>query len=732
MRIFRLIYIILVSLVLFPSHGLAKKQLPSPINKPELPDSILGNIIYYAPFYEKIVEEYSGEMYMKGRLDVKKKNSLLRVVPSMFKPEKGVHEYIVETMNEIHYKAPDIYDVKVKAVAGTTPKHKGMSEQVKAFFRMNIYSSSLLSEKLYSPLALNARSYYTYYLDSVYGPGHHKLYKVLIEPRNKSSQLVRGYFVVSAGVWTIREMYIEGETDFLKFKVKTEMGEEGDEEFLAKSIDVDIFFNFVGNKIDGSFNAYYKYDDVRLAEKNKKKARGKTVYDLTEYFSLTLDSTTTFSDSAYFAKIRPIPLEDREEKLYRDFALRRDTAKKLITIKTPDQLFFGRLGDVLLSNYTVDMADLGSVRMSPLLNPLLFSYSHNDGFSYRQEFKYNRRMGNERFLRLNPKMGYNFTHKEFYWSLNGTFDYWPKKRASFSVNVGNGNRIYSSDVLDDIKHTHDSIFDFDNLELRYFKDMYLVLNHDIEILNGFRLITGFIAHRRTPVGKVTVPSVPDAQIGDVPERSYGLQSRYISIAPRVRLELTPGLYYYMNGNRKVNLHSRFPTFSVDWEKGIKGIFGSTGKYERLEFDMQHQIRLELMKRLFYRVGLGGFTDQEQMYFVDFANFSRSNLPVGWNDDIGGVFQLLDRRWYNSSMSYVRGHITYESPFLIWPHLSKYTSLIDNERIYLNVLFVPHLTPYIEFGYGVGTHIFDFGIFVNNVNGRFRDIGAKFTFELFNK
>ena len=52
-----------------------------------------------------------------------------------------------------------------------------------------------------------------------------------------------------------------------------------------------------------------------------------------------------------------------------------------------------------------------------------------------------------------------------------------------------------------------------------------------------------------------------------------------------------------------------------------------------------------------------------MYFVDFANFARRNLPEGWNDDIGGTFQLLDGRWYNSSRQYWRGNFTYESPFI---------------------------------------------------------------------
>ena len=113
-------------------------------------------------------------------------------------------------------------------------------------------------------------------------------------------------------------------------------------------------------------------------------------------------------------------------------------------------------------------------------------------------------------------------------------------------------------------------------------------------------------------------------------------------------------------------------------------------------------------------------------------FRSSNLPVGWNDEIGGVFQLLDGRWYNSSREYVRGHFTYEAPFLLLRHLKKYTQYVLNERLYLNALVVPHLNPYLEVGYGIGTHVFDFGVFASFANWKYQEMGVKFTFELFNR
>ena len=105
--------------------------------------------------------------------------------------------------------------------------------------------------------------------------------------------------------------------------------------------------------------------------------------------------------------------------------------------------------------------------------------------------------------------------------------------------------------------------------------------------------------------------------------------------------------------------------------------------------------------------------------------------MGWSDDISGSFHLLDNDWYNSSRWYARAHITYESPFIILPHSRKFTGFVHSERLYLSTLYTTHLHPYIEFGYGVGTYLFNLGIFASNVNGKFHELGCKFTFELFN-
>lgn len=682
----------------------------------------------FAPFYEKIVNDYRADLYIKGKLNIRKKNFMFRYLPKMFRMQKGVREYLMESYSDLHFTAPDIYDQKVKAGYGTVFSG-GFQATMLEYFHVNVYSATLLYDRLLSPLAKNGKKYYRYQIDTIMGGQDNLHYKIRFIPKTKSDQLVGGYMIVSSDVWSVREIRFSGRSELLTFENLIKMGEVGDDnEFLPVRYEFKVRFNFVGNVVDGSYLASLDYSSIELKEKSKYRKEKKKL-NLTESYTLRCDTNSLHLDSAYFASLRPIELMDDEKKLYEDYAFRKDTT----ALKPPSKrrVFWGEIGDFLLSDLNVDLSRIGSVKCSPIINPLLLSYSGSNGFSWRQDFKYNRLFSGDKLLRIVPRIGYDFTRKEFYWSANADFDYWPQKRGAIHVSFGNGNRIYSSDVLDELKAMPDSTFDFDQIHLDYFKDLYFNFRHSIEVVNGLELSVGFSAHRRTAVEKsrfvVLNSSLPLAS--DFLDK---FKDTYISFAPRVRVEWTPCLYYYMNGKRKINLRSAYPTFSVDYERGIKGVFKSTGQYERIEFDLQHHVQLGLMRNIYYRFGFGAFTNQEQLYFVDFANLARSNLPIGWNDDIGGVFQLLDGRWYNSSRKYVRAHFTYEAPFLFLRHLMKYTRYVQNERLYVNTLFVPHLNPYLEIGYGIGTHIFDVGVFVSSENWKYTEVGCKFTFELFNR
>ena len=721
-------YIRIVRLIIFclllPLAVQAKREKVDMPDKPMVSDSILQCIFQFSPFYSRIIDEYKADLYIKGKVKVHKRNHLIRYVPSMFRFEKHINDYLMESLSELHYTAPDIYDRKIKAVSTTFPRNRGQITDVMDYLNMNIYSSSLMSDKLLSPLDKKSSRYYHYLLDSIAGPPDCQRYKILIIPKFRGTQLVSGYMWVSDQIWTIRELYIE---------VRVKMGEEGDVEFLPVQFDLNLVFKFIGNHLEMDMGAWLKYNEIKFYEgAARRKSQKKHRHDLTESYKLTCDSEQLITDKEKFNELRPIPLSALEDSLYRSYALRQDTLLRVPKKKKNEHLeFWGELGDMLISSYNVNLSSMGGVHCSPLINPVLLDYSHSRGFSYKQKFKYSRLFHDGRILRISPQIGYNFTHKELYVKADADWQYWPEKQASFEVSVGNGNRIYSSVVLDQLKQLPDSTFNFDQLELDYFKDVYLNLFHNIEIVNGLFIKAGVSVHWRYLINNSKVileKPLPDKDWAAL----RGIRSEYNSFAPRIRIEWTPGMYYYMNGRRKMNVGSSMPTFMLDYERGIKGVFMITGAHERWEFDIQQNLKLSGIRSIGYRIGGGMFTKQEDMYFVDFANFARRNLPEGWNDDIGGTFQLLDGRWYNSSRQYWRGNFTYESPFIFLKPLNRWLGLVQQERLYGGILFMPHLNPYIELGYGIGTHIFDVGAFVSTINGQFDTFGFKFTFELFNK
>ena len=717
-------------MMLFPFSMSAKREEKRIPDKPAVEWLILKKIFQYSPFYARAVDEYKAELYLKGRIKVHKSNKLIRHIPSMFRLEKGVDDYMLESVSEMHFVAPDVYNRKVKAMSTTFPRENGQIVDLTDFLNMNIYSSSIMTDKLLSPLDQKSSRYYHYLLDTVADIRGRHQYKILVIPKFEGTQLVNGYIWVDGMDWTIHETYMEGKFDVITFKLHTIMGDSGDEEFLPVRLNLNVEFKFMGNHLEIDAGAWMKYNSVVYTKDGKrKKSNKKHFHDLTEVYQLTCDTTKLITDKEKFEKLRPFPLTDEEDSLYNAWAVRKadKEIEKTLNKKKKSTEFWGQVGDALVTNYNVNISGIGNVRCSPLINPVMLSYSHSKGVSYKQKFKYNRLFPNGRMLKITPQIGYNFTHKDLYLKGSVSFLYWPEKQGSFDVDAGNGNRIYSSVVLDKLKAMPDSLFDFEDMDLDYFKDIYMNAFHVVEPVNGLKIKTGVSMHWRYLVNSKREELM---DIFDKIERMK-IRSEYNSFSPRIRIEWTPGMYYYMNGRRKMNVKSKMPTFILDYERGLKGVFGSADAHERWEFDVQQQIKLNQIRTFAYRVGGGLFTRMDNMYFVDFVNIRRSNIPEGWNDEIGGTFQLLDGRWYNSSRQYWRGHMTYESPFILLRPLNKWLGMIQHERLYAGILFMPHLNPYVELGYGIETHVFDAGVFISSINGKYDTVGFKFTFELFN-
>nr|WP_260395181.1 DUF5686 family protein [Phocaeicola vulgatus] len=136
----------------------------------------------------------------------------------------------------------------------------------------------------------------------------------------------------------------------------------------------------------------------------------------------------------------------------------------------------------------------------------------------------------------------------------------------------------------------------------YFKDVYLNLFHNIEIVNGLFIKAGVSVHWRYLINNSKV-------ILEKPLPDKDWAALRVSDQNTIVLHLV----YVLNGLPVLLLHERspedecsssMPTFMLDYERGIKGVFKSTGAHERWEFDIQQNLKLSGIRSIGYRIGGG--------------------------------------------------------------------------------------------------------------------------------
>ena len=311
-----------------------------------------------------------------------------------------------------------------------------------------------------------------------------------------------------------------------------------------------------------------------------------------------------------------------------------------------------------------------------------------------------------RYLTLNPTFGYNFKQHQFYFTAPLRMTYNPKRNGYAEIVWGNGNRISNSSVVDQIRREYGDTIDFSGLDIDKFTDNHVQVFNNIMLFDWIDIETGIVYHQRKALNKEVM-------------EQYGVPTEYRSFAPTIAIKLSPWL-------------NKGPVFAIDYERSFKNIFQSNIAYERWEFDGQWKIRLPGLRLLNLRSGYGFYTDRNENYFLDYANFRDNNLPEDWDDDWSGDFQLLDSRIYNESNYYIRGNISYETPLLFatWlPYLGKY---IEKERLYVSNVLLEHTRPYMELGYGFTNRYISVGLFASFLNVKFKEIGISFDFELFKR
>ena len=709
MNFYRQILLIILVLFCLPVHA-ENKQDEHLANDSIDAGVIMYKVIKQAELYGGYVNEYDARIYVKGVSRVLKKNILTLFAPDFFFINKK-DETILEAIAAVHYQAPNLFSQEIKAISGNIRNIKEIETRAMRFLNFNIYNPTSFNDEVLMPVSKSAFKYYRFSYLSEKDTMGTKIVTLKIEPKINSQNLIEGTISIIPNLWIISNIDIRGRWNFYEFRVQTDFGISNKEFLLPKQTNLFFKINLLGNQIENHYISKAEYTTIKKYD--DKSRRNSLGYDLTDYFNIKLDTLPVVKDSAFWSENRPIPLTSYEKLIYKNNKQTIDTLslKKNSTWNLTKSIVSSKEFDWMNSD----------LQYSGLINPLKLGYSGLDGLVYWQQLKLSHNFKSGQAITFEPDIGFVFRRKEVFFSIPVNWLYQPKRMGEISLSLGNSNNAYNSKIIDKINEgLRDSTFNFNDLNLEYYKHYYLSLKNNYELFNGFLSNIGIDYHLYQPVGEKEINL---NALGGLTNENY------ISFTPVIGFTYTPHQYYRFFGKQKQYVNSRFPTFSAEYARGIPNILSSNSDYERIEADIQQFISLDLIHSIRYYVGGGIFTSTKSVYFADFAKFSKRNFPRSWNDHMGEVFYLLDSKWYNASNSYVQAHLMYESPFMLSYFIKKISEDVVRERIYLGQLYLPVLPCYTEIGYAVGNHIFSAGIFAGFEKGQYSGFGFRFNFEV---
>ena len=645
-------------------------------------DSILPRIFNYRKNVTRQLDYMEDNVYAKFRFNVEKRNAILWLIPSMYVLVKDPREYIRESYSKVKIRGHNDYDFNDQVLTGTVRRNRRAMPTLRDYMMPKIYDIDLYDGYILSPFNKTNRFFY-HYTEKLLDDGTTRLD---FRPKLYNTQLLNGYAIVETETGRIIRTTLNGEFDMITFRTEIQQGTLVPQKCVTAAT-----FRFMGNRISAIFDASY-------------------------HCQTTLpDSLEGVSSREMMDTLRAIPLTETDKRIYEAYDLEHQPDTTVVDTTAQEEkksfphllkkIIWDTIGDQLVTPIDAESKS-AEFYLSPIINPLYLRYSDSRGVSYKMKLRTRYTFSPHRYLTLNPTFGYNFKQRQFYFTAPLRMTYNPKRNGYAEIVWGNGNRISNSSVADQIRREYGDTIDFSGLDIDKFTDNHVQVFNNIMLFDWIDIETGIVYHQRKALNKEVM-------------KQYGVPTEYRSFAPTIAIKLSPWL-------------NKGPVFAIDYERSFKNIFESNIAYERWEFDGQWKIRLPGLRLLNLRSGYGFYTDRNENYFLDYANFRDNNLPEDWDDDWSGDFQLLDSRIYNESNYYIRGNISYETPLLFatWlPYLGKY---IEKERLYVSNVLLEHTRPYMELGYGFTNRYISVGLFASFLNVKFKEVGISFDFELFKR
>jgi hypothetical protein len=519
---------------------------------------IMRKVIGFAPYYLNQISHYKAEVYLKGNLVINKIPKLIqRSINKDARNESGNSEkspaikqgdsYLMESVNELEFNAPDKYVQRVLSYQSSFPS-QGNEISPMNFIEASFYQP-LIGKIAISPLSPQAFSHYNFkYLGSS-PQGNYIINKIQVIPKRKSQQVFDGTIFIIEDLWCLHSVDLVNENIAGRVRIQQMYIPVQEDFWMPVSHKFEIKISIIGFKADAGYGSSIKYQEVSpntklkkpemiyvdsrkntaspkpkvdtvssknrreiekilskdelsnrdmiklsgLMEKESKKSQNDSArksLEIKETVTHIIEKDAAKKDSSYWAEIRPIPLSEIEHRSLRTgdslkakLALK-EAGKDTLTAKKSKETRFSRFVKEINRGHT--WSDSSGLRFTfgGLIKTNKITFNPVDGFTYGIDFRISKSWKNGNAISFFPDIRYAFSRQQFMWRLNGQYRFDRMEQRQLYLRAGmTGMDFNNNGSVDVTINSITSLFLKSNY-LKLYESNYLIAGFRTEITNG--------------------------------------------------------------------------------------------------------------------------------------------------------------------------------------------------------------------------------------------------------
>jgi len=651
---------------------------------------------------------YSCEVYSKGQLR-------LRSYPKKFLGEKVDFEdgdssqkkiiYLSETVSRFSVDGAAKRKVEVisSKVSGSSDGFGLAVPDAYNFYQNNVMISTRVNPRGFiSPLASNALSFYRYKLLGTFYENGKPISRIQVTPRRNLEPLFSGQITIVEDDWQLYSVDLtltrNQQLELLDTLQLVQLYQrDAPIEWMVSSQVLYPAAKRFGFDAYGSFvNVYTEYE---LQPTWTKKFFDRT---LLRY----LDSANRRSD-AYWETARPVPLMLDELRDY----VRKDSLEQA----RKDPRYLDSLNRVrnkftlsklfLTGQPLYAKGEIVSVSMNPVLDQINFNPA--EGWVVQPELSWRRDLdstGSRRSLSGSVALRYGFGNQRFHPRASINYTFGSKLSRALSISLGRQVIQFNSQSPIDERNNTLSCLLYEQNVIKTYQSTFARLGFNTGIGAGLSLNASLQYADRAPLDNVTNYTWRNRD-NRTYAPNYPTELATTNISPHQIFLLTaglrwqPGARYIELPQRTINVGGKSPVFSAQITRALEGIAGSDGSFTKWRFEMTDQFNLKLKGIFRYRLGLGGFLNDENVQLPDCTHFNANNWPFGTNT-LNSFLLLPAYQLSNTEPLYGLAHAEYNLKGFLTNKIPGIKKLNIYLLTGLNTVYVSSTQRYFEWYLGI--------------------------------